>query len=115
MENNERVSIKESLLNRLLSGDAKESSKRALAIYVVIVICTGITVVALVRDVDQLLLLGTWLAFAASLLGMSEYNKNRTKKHEALVQIEKEKAKAVVKSKSALSDETENLDESQIN
>jgi hypothetical protein len=86
--------IKESFLTKLLSGDAKESSKRALAIYVVIVLGTIITIYALWKEVDYVFLLMTWLGFAATLLGLSEYNKNRTKKHDASVEIEKIKATA---------------------
>lgn len=81
----------QSFLSRLLSGDAKESSKRALAIYVVIVLGTVITIVALINEVDYIILLGTWLAFAAALLGLSEYNKNRKVKHDASVKIEEAK------------------------
>jgi hypothetical protein len=81
----------QSFLSRLLSGDAKESSKRALAIYVVIILGTVITIVALFNEVDYIFLLGTWLAFAAALLGLSEYNKNRKVKHDASVKIEEAK------------------------
>ena len=65
--------LKESFLTKLLSGDAKESSKRALAIYVVIFLGTIITFYALWKEVDYIILLGTWLTFAAALLGLSEY------------------------------------------
>ena len=83
---------KQTLLNKLLSGDAKESSKRALAMYVVLVLGTIITGVSLWNGVDYIILLGTWLGFAAALLGLSEYTKNRAKKHEAAVEVEKVKA-----------------------
>ena len=83
---------KYSFLIKLLSGDAKESSKRALAIYVVIVLGTLITVYSLWNGVDYIILLGVWLGFAATLLGLSEYNKNRKEKHDASVEIEKAKS-----------------------
>jgi len=81
--------VGDSLLSRIMSNGTKESSKRFLAMYVVIILGTMITGVALYKGVDYIYLLGAWLAFAASLLGLSEYNKNRTKKHDASVEIEK--------------------------
>lgn len=107
MVEEEEKSIKQTLLNRLLSADAKESSKRALAIYVVIVLGTGITVVALVNDVDYIFLLGTWLAYAAALLGMSEYNKNVRVRKDAEVKIEKEKVKSITQKESKIVDDGE--------
>ena len=83
--------VSDSFLTKLLSGNAKESSKRALAIYVVVVLGTIITFYALWKGVDYIFLLVTWLGFAAPLLGMSEYNKNQTKKHDSLIEIEKHK------------------------
>lgn len=86
--------IKEKLLTKLLSNNTKESSKRALAMYVVIIIGTLITIVALVNNVDYIYLLVTWLAFAAALLGLSEYNKNVQERSKAAIEIQKEKSKA---------------------
>lgn len=60
--------------------------------YVVIVLGTIITLAALWNDVDYIILLVTWLGFAATLLGLSEYNKNRKAKHEASVKIEEAKS-----------------------
>lgn len=91
--------VSESFMTKLLSGDAKESSKRALAIYVVVVLGTIITIFSLWKAVDFIILLSVWLGFAAALLGMSEYNKNRTKKHEASIEIEKSKSSVVLKDK----------------
>lgn len=92
MDEDKIKEAKESFLTKLLSGDTKESSKRALAIYVVVVLGTTITLYSLWKEVDYIFLLGVWLSFAAGLLGMSEYNKNRTKKHDSSVEIEKAKA-----------------------
>ena len=68
-----------------MSGDAKESSKRALAMYAVIILGTIITVASLWGGVDYIILLGVWLGFASTLLGMSEYNKSVAKKHDSEV------------------------------
>ena len=107
MEDNKIEEVGKSLLNRLLSDGTKESSKRFLAVYVVIVLGTLITAVALWNKVDYIYLLGAWLAFAASLLGLSEYNKNRQAKHNATVEIEKVKSVSVSNKK--ISDEN-NID-----
>jgi hypothetical protein len=80
------------LFIKLIQSDSKESSKRFLAVYIVCFLGLIITSVALYKDVDYILLLGTWLTFAAGLLGLSEYNKNRKEKYSA--DIEKEKIKA---------------------
>jgi len=80
------------LFKKLIQSDSKESSKRFLAIYIVCFLGLIITGVSLYKGVDYILLLGTWLTFAAALLGLSEYNKNRKLKHGA--DIEKEKIKA---------------------
>jgi len=80
------------LFKKLIQSDSKESSKRFLAIYIVCFLGLIITGVSLYKGVDYILLLGTWLTFAAALLGLSEYNKNRKLKHSA--DIEKEKIKA---------------------
>ena len=79
------------LFKKLIQSDSKESSKRFLAIYVVCFLGLIITTVALYKGVDYILLLGTWLTFAAALLGLSEYNKNRKAKYDC--EVEKEKVK----------------------
>lgn len=83
-----------SLFRRLIASDAKESSKRVLAMYVVVIIGTIITLVSIFNGVNYIVLLATWLGFAAALLGLSEYNKNRKVKHDAdikIAELEKEK------------------------
>lgn len=79
------------LFKKLIQSDSKESSKRFLAIYVVCFLGLIITTVALYKEVDYILLLGTWLTFAAALLGLSEWNKNRKAKYDC--EVEKEKIK----------------------
>lgn len=87
------------LFKKLIQSDSKESSKRFLAIYIVCFLGLIITGVALYKGVDYILLLVTWLAFAASLLGLSEYNKNRKAKLECEVEKEKIKAEKPVEKK----------------
>jgi len=82
MDKETKDKLKESFFTKLLSGDAKESSKRFLAIYTVVILGSIITVVSLYKGVDYIILLGVWLSFAATLLGYSEYNKNVRKKQE---------------------------------
>jgi len=88
-----KTEVKEQLnfVTKLLRGDSKESSKRFLAVYIVIILGTVITIVGLWKEVDIIYLLATWLTFAASLLGMSEYNKNKALKLDA--DIKKEEIK----------------------
>lgn len=81
------------LFKKLIQSDSKESSKRFLAVYIVCFLGLIITAVSLYKGVDYILLLGTWLGFAATLLGLSEYNKNRKAKLEC--DVEKEKIKVV--------------------
>jgi len=78
--------------NRLIESDSKESSKRFLAVYVVVFLGTIITVWSMWKGVDFIILLGTWLGFAATLLGLSVYQANRKKKHDADVKKEGIKA-----------------------
>lgn len=106
--NEDQLNKVRSFFNRLISSDTKESSKRVLAIYIVIVLGTIITVYSMVNGVDFIILLVTWLGFAAALLGMSEYNKNRTKKYDTDVEIEKAKN---VENKG---DEPELIDDSEV-
>lgn len=84
------------LFKKLIQSDSKESSKRFLAIYIVCFLGLIITGVSLYKGVDYILLLGTWLGFAAALLGLSEYNKNRKAKLESEVEKEKIKSEKVV-------------------
>ena len=78
----------ESLFVKLISAGAKESTKHFLALYIVIVLGTIITVFALWKTVDYIFLLATWLTFVAALLGLAEYNKNRKLMHNADVKKE---------------------------
>ena len=78
---------------KLIQSDSKESSKRFLSIYVVCFLGLIITIVSLFNGVDYIFLLGTWLAFAATLLGLSEYNKNVKEKYSA--DIEKERIRTL--------------------
>lgn len=76
-----------SMWMKLIESDSKESSKRFLALYIVLVLGTIITLYGLWKGVDFIILLCTWLGFAATLLGLSEYTKNRQAKINADVRI----------------------------
>lgn len=97
MEQETKDKLTETFFTKLLSGSAKESSKRFLAIFTVVILGSVITGVALYKGVDYIILLLTWLGFAAALLGMSEYNKNRQKKHDAATEQERIRAERLIK------------------
>ena len=67
------------LFKNLISSKSDSSSKRFLSIYIVMVIGSVITGVALWKGVDYIYLLGTWLAFVAGLLGISSYQSIKDK------------------------------------
>lgn len=79
-----------SIWRKLIESDSKESSKRFLAMYIVLILGTLITVYAIINGVDFITLLLTWLGFAATLLGLSEYTKNKQAKIKADVEISKQ-------------------------
>lgn len=90
-------SIKEeskSIWKKLIESDSKESSKRFLAMYIVLVIGTIVTVYGMYStDVDVVYLLIVWLSFAGALLGISSWQSNRKDKYQSTKDTEEVKCK----------------------
>jgi hypothetical protein len=71
-----------SIWKKLIESDSQESSKRFLAIYIVLIIGTLVTFYGMLRyDVDVIQLLAVWLGFAGALLGISSWQSNRKDKY----------------------------------
>ena len=83
-----------SIWNKLIESDSKESSKRFLAMYIVLIIGTLVTFYGMLRhDVDVIQLLIVWLGFAGALLGISSWQSNRKDKYTCKKEMEEIKCK----------------------
>lgn len=68
-------------LKKIISSDSKESSKRFIAIWAMILV-TAAVIVALTKCDNTIEVLYVLLGFVASLLGITSWQSIRTKKHE---------------------------------
>jgi|DEB0MinimDraft_10_1074344.scaffolds.fasta_scaffold72276_3 hypothetical protein len=91
MDNKDKA---KNIWKKLIESDSKESSKRFLALYIVLVIGTIVTFYGMIRyDVDVVKLLVVWLSFAGSLLGISAWQSNRKDKYNSEKETEEIKCK----------------------